>query len=200
MHTLQAIENRRSVKYYDPEHVMPEHDVNELLRLATLSPTAFNQQNWRFVVVHDAEQRRRIRAIAWDQPQVTDASLFVVLCADTKAWEKEPHRYWQHAPKEYNDFAVAGIGQFYRGREQLQRDEAMRSCGIAGQTLLLAATAMGYDTCPMAGFDAEELGGILKLPDDHVIGMAVAIGKGTKAAWPRPGQLPVSEVVVSNHF
>lgn len=199
MDTMQAIETRRSVKHYDLEHVMPEEDIQELLRLAILSPTSFNQQNWRFVLVRDLELRAQIRAAAWDQRQVTDASLFVVLCADTKAWDKEPRRYWQHAP-EYNDLAVEGIGLFYRGREQVQRDEAMRSCGIAAQTLMLAATALGYDTCPMIGFDADEVGRLLRLPADHVIGMAVAIGKGTKAAWPRPGQLPLAEVVVTDRF
>ena len=48
---------------------------------------------------------------------------------------------------------VPMMGKFYDGQEQLQRDEAMRSTGLAGQTLMLAAKAMGYDSCPMVGFD-----------------------------------------------
>ena len=199
MDTLKAIESRRSVKHYDKAHVMPDADLHELLRLAILSPTSYNQQNWRFVLVRDPTLRDMIRAAAHDQRQVTDASLFVLLCADTQAWAKEPRRYWQHAP-EYNELALKGIDLLYRGREQMQRDEAMRSCGIAAQTLMLAATAMGYDTCPMIGFDAEEVGRLINLPGDHVIGMAVVIGKGTKAPWPRPGQLPLGEVVVNDRF
>lgn len=200
MDTKQAIEKRRAVKQYDATHSMTSEEVNKLLSLAILSPTAFNIQNWRFVVVTDAELRKQIRAVAWDQPQVTDASLFIILCADLKAWEKKPGRYWINAPKEVQEFIVPAIDAYYRGKDQVQRDEAMRSCGIAAQTLMLAAKSMGYDSCPMDGFDFDKVADIIKLPPDHVIAMFVAIGKGTKEAWPRGGQLDLDEVVVKNSF
>lgn len=200
MDTKQAIEKRRAVKQYDATHSMTSEEVNKLLSLAILSPTAFNIQNWRFVVVTDAELRKQIRAVAWDQPQVTDASLFIILCADLKAWEKKPGRYWINAPKEVQEFIVPAIDAYYRGKDQVQRDEAMRSCGIAAQTLMLAAKSMGYDSCPMDGFDFDKVADIIKLPPDHVIAMFVAIGKGTKEAWPRGGQLDLDEVFVKNSF
>ena len=200
MNTEEAIKSRRSVKHYDPAHRMTDEEINKLLSLAILSPTAFNIQNWRYVVVSDRELRKRIRAEAWDQAQVTDTSLFIVLCADLKSWEKEPARYWQNASKEVQDFMVPAIDSYYRGKEQVQRDEAMRSCGIAAQTLMLAAKSMGYDSCPMDGFDFDKVAELIKLPDDHVIAMFVAIGKGTKDAWPRPGQLALGEVVIENSF
>ncbi len=200
MNTFDAIAQRRAVKYYDAEHHMSEEEIERLLSSALLSPTAFNIQNWRFVVVSDQELRREIRAVAWDQAQVTDASLFIVLCADLKAWEKEPERYWRNAPAEVSDFLVPAIDNYYRGRDQVQRDEAMRSCGIAAQTLMLAATDMGYDSCPMDGFDFSAVGKLINLPEDHVIAMFVAIGKGIKEAMPRGGQLPLDEVVIQNRF
>jgi len=200
MKTEEAIKTRRAIKHYDPAHRMTAEEINNLLSLAMLSPTAFNIQNWRYVVVSDRELRKRIRAEAWDQAQVTDASLFIVLCADLKSWEKEPARYWQNAEKEVQDFMVPAIDDYYRGKEQVQRDEAMRSCGIAAQTLMLAAKSMGYDSCPMDGFDFDKVAELIRLPDDHVIAMFVAIGKGTKDAWPRPGQLALDEVVIENSF
>jgi len=200
MKTEEAIKTRRAIKHYDPAHRMTADEINNLLSLAMLSPTAFNIQNWRYVVVSDRELRKRIRAEAWDQAQVTDASLFIVLCADLKSWEKEPARYWQNAEKEVQDFMVPAIDDYYRGKEQVQRDEAMRSCGIAAQTLMLAAKSMGYDSCPMDGFDFDKVAELIRLPDDHVIAMFVAIGKGTKDAWPRPGQLALDEVVIENSF
>jgi len=200
MNTEDAIKTRRAIKHYDPAHRMTAEEINKLLSLAILSPTAFNIQNWRYVVVSDGGLRKRIRAEAWDQAQVTDASLFIVLCADLKSWENEPARYWQNASKEVQDFMVPAIDDYYRGKEQVQRDEAMRSCGIAAQTLMLAAKSMGYDSCPMDGFDFDKVAELIKLPDDHVIAMFVAIGKGTKEAWPRPGQLALDEVVIENAF
>jgi nitroreductase len=200
MNTKQAIESRRAVKYYDANHSMTPEEVNELLSLAILSPTAFNIQNWRFVVVTDTELRKQIRGVAWDQAQVTDASLFIVLCADLKSWEKKPDQYWVNAPKEVQEFIVPAIDDYYRGKDQVQRDEAMRSCGIAAQTLMIAAKSMGYDSCPMDGFDFEKVAELIQLPADHVIAMFVAIGKGTKETWPRPGQLALNDVVIKNSF
>lgn len=200
METLRAIEERRAVKHFDPEHDLTESELETLLSHALLAPTAFNIQNWRFVLVRDPQLRRQIREVAWNQAQVTDASVLIVLCADVNAWQKEPERYWKDAPQEVHDFIVPAIDQYYRGRESVQRDEAMRSCGIAAQTLMLTAKAMGYDSCPMDGFDYDAVGKLINLPKDHVVAMFVAIGKGTKEAWPRPGQLPMNEVVITDHF
>jgi nitroreductase len=200
MRVEDAIRARRSVKQYDSNHKMTDEEVNKLLSLAVLSPTAFNIQNWRFVVVTDPELRKQIREVSWDQSQVTDTSLFIVLCADLESWEKQPARYWINAPKEVQEFMLPAIDAYYRGKEQVQRDEAMRSCGIAAQTLMLTAKAMGYESCPMDGFDFEKVGQLINLPDNHVIAMFVAIGKGTKEVWPRPGQLTLDEVVIKNSF
>ncbi len=200
MDTFEAIETRRSVKQYDPDHRLTDEEIERLMSLALLFPTAFNIQNWRFVIVEDPELRKKIRAVSWDQAQVTDTSLFIILCADLKAWEKEPGRYWRTASKEVQDFLLPAIDQYYRGRDQVQRDEAMRSCGIAAQTLMLVARAMGYDSCPMDGFDFDAVGKLINLPDDNVIAMYVAIGKTVQPAHPRGGQLAKEEVIIKNQF
>lgn len=200
MDTLTAIKSRRSVKHYDPHHQMSEKEIAELLSLAILSPTAFNIQHWRFVVIQDRALREEIRAVSWMQPQITDASLLIVLCADLNAWCKNPERYWQNAPQDVREGVIAAIDDYYRNHEIRQRDEAMRSCGIAAQTLMLSAKAMGYDSCPMDLADLEAVGRLINLPQDHVIALFVAIGKGLREPWPRPGQLPLSEVVVTDQF
>lgn len=199
MKTEEAIKARRSIKEYDPAYKMTDDEINTLLSLGILSPTAFNIQNWRFVIVTDPELRKKIREVAWNQSQVTDASLFIVLCANLKSWA-QPDRYWVNAPEEVRNFMIPAIDEYYRGKEQVQRDEAMRSCGIAAQTLMLAAQSMGYDSCPMDGFDFDKVAELIKLPEDHIVTMFVAIGKGTKEPWPRPGQLQLDEVVITNTF
>jgi len=200
MKVSQAIETRRSIKGFDPQHRMSEAEIERLMSLALLAPTAFNIQNWRFVLVRDPELRKQVRAAAWDQAQVTDASLLVVMTADLKAWEKSPARYWKGAPQPVQDYLVPAIGQYYGGREQVQRDEAMRSCGMAAMTLMLAAREMGYDSCPMDGFDFDAVGKLINLPADHAISMFVAIGKQVREPWPRGGQLPMAEVVIGDRF
>jgi nitroreductase len=200
MDVRSAIETRRSTKYFDPLHEMPESDIREILSLAMLSPTAFNIQHWRFVVATDRALREELRAVSWMQPQVTDASLLIVLCADLRAWSKQPERYWRNAPPDVREGVLAAIEAYYAGREQVARDEAMRSCGIAAQTLMLAARDLGYDSCPMDLSDLDAVGKVLRLPEDHAVAMFVAIGKGTRAPWARPGQLDFEEVVVRDRF
>ena len=200
MDTIEAVRQRRAVKQYDPEHEMTGEEVDQLIGLAKLAPTAFNQQNYRFVLVRDAELRKQIREAAWDQAQVTDASLLIVICADLKAWEKDPARYWANAPAEVQDYMASAIDQYYRNREQVQRDEAMRSAGIAAQTIMLSAKSMGYDTCPMDGFDYDAVGKLINLPEDHVVAMFVVVGKAVQPAKPRPTQLTTDEVVIVDRF
>ncbi len=200
MNVSTAIENRRAIKAFDPSHRMSDAEVQQLFELAKLSPTAFNIQNWRFVVLKDPELRQQVRAAAWNQAQVTDASLLVVLTADLKSWEKEPRRYWRNAAQPVQDFMVSALDGYYRGKDQVQRDEAMRSCGMAAQTLMLAAQEMGYESCPMDGFDFDAVGQLINLPADHAIAMFVAIGKGTQAAHPRSGPVGLDEIVITDRF
>ena len=200
MNVTQAITERRSVKLFDPHHRMSEQEINQLMSLAMLSPTAFNIQNWRFVLVTDPVLRQQIRAASWNQAQVEEASLLIVLTADLNAWAKQPERYWKNAPKAASDVLVPMIGQYYQNNGQVQRDEAMRSCGMAATTLMLAAKEMGYDTCPMDGFDFAAVSKLLNLPADHIPTMFVVVGKALKAAAPRGGQLAMDEVVVYNQF
>ncbi len=200
MDVFEAIEKRRAVKLFDPEAEIRPEDERRMLDAARLAPTAFNMQNWRFVKVRDPEIRAGIRAAAWDQAQMTEASLLVVICADLKAWKRRPERYWSHAPAEFRDLIVRSMQDFYRGRPDMERDEAMRSCGLAAMNLMLAAEALGYHTCPMDGFDFDRVAELIALPEDHVIGLIVAIGRQRQPVWPRGGRLPAEEVEFEDGF
>ena len=200
METQQAIRERRSIKHYDPTHRMSEEEIRVLFENVILSPTSFNMQNWRFVVVTDPELRQQLRAAAWDQAQVTDASIVVLLCADKKAYARDSQRYWRNASKSVQQAIVPMIEKLYDGNEALQHDEAVRSCGIAAQTLMLAAKDMGYDTCPMVGFDSAKTAKLINLPQDHEIILMVVVGKALRPAAERGGQLSLDEVLIRDRF
>lgn len=200
MNVLKAIKTRRAVKHFDPDHEMPESDLDTLLDAGRHAPTAFNIQHTRFLVVKDKALREKIRTLAWDQAQVTDASVLIVICADTKAWQKDPGRYWRLAPDEVREFMVGAIDQYYTGQEQAQRDEALRSCGLAAQNIMLAATELGYESCPMDGFDFKAVAEVIQLPADHLISMFVVVGKGTQPARGRSGPLDAQDQIFSDTF
>jgi len=200
MDTFQAIKERRAVKYYDPTHQLTKAEVDKIIELAMDSPSSSNIQHWRIVNVVDKGLRTELRAAAYDQAQVTDASLIFVIAADVKAWKKNPEYFWRNTAKETQSFMVTMLTNFYQGKEQLQRDEAFRSIGIIMQTIMLAVKAMGYDSCPMIGFDTDKVAKIIKLPEDHVIGAMVTIGKATKPAWPKAGYIDKEVAFIENNF
>jgi len=200
MNVSEAIEARRSVKHYDPDHVMPEQDLAELIRLTKLAPSSFNMQNYRILVVRDPETRQQIRAAAWDQPQVTDASVLFIMCSDLTAHLADPADYWAHAPEDVQNILGPMIKPFYEGNDTLIRDEAMRSAALAGMTLMLAAKDMGYDSCPMIGFDAAKVAELIHLPENYAIGFMIPVGKQAQPGWERGDRLPDEKVVTFDRF
>ncbi|MFG1372794.1 nitroreductase family protein [Xanthobacter oligotrophicus] len=195
-----AIETRRSFLHFDPSHEMSEAEIERLVSLAMLSSTPGNTQPWRFVVVRDLTLRKELRAAAFDQAQVTDASLLVIVTADPSAFQSDRERYSPTAGPETSKVVANSMMQFYTGREWLQRDDAVKSTGLAAMTLMLAAQDLGYNSCPMGGFDIDAVGRRIDLPETHVVSMFVTIGKPVSDAWHRGGQLPIGEVIVRDRF
>ena len=179
---------------------MTSDQIKFLMELAILSPTSYNQQNWRFIIATDQEFKDKISKAARDQAQPKDGSLVVVLCGDTNAWRKDPDRYWKNAPKTRQEQVTKALEKKYSDSMENRRDEVMKSCGFAAQTIMLAAKQMGLDSCPMRGFDYDELAKVINLPQDHIIAMMVVIGKALEPAGPRGGQLGLDEVVFENKF
>lgn len=198
---LSAIKNRRSFKNFDPQYTLSQEDLTAILDATRYTPTAFNIQNYRFLVVQDPEQREKLTKVAWNQPQINSCSALIVMCADMKAWEKEPRRYWADSPKDVQElYADQMIPAYYSGKEQVQRDEAFRSASMASYALMMVAQAYGLESCPMDGFDFDQVKQIINLPDDHELIMFVALGKAAAEPKPRPAMLPLKELVRFDRF
>ncbi len=200
MQALEAIYQRRAVKSFDTSYKISAADEKKLFEAAQQAPSSFNIQQWRFVNVKNPELRQKIQAAAWNQAQVTEASMLLILCADLNAHAKSPERYWVNAPEATRKVLVPMIKPFYDGKEQLARDEAMRSVGLIAQTLMIAAKGMGLDTGPMIGFDQAKVAELINLPVDHVIGMMIVVGKALNPAHPKGGFLPLNEIVKVDRF
>ena len=145
----KIVQDRRSIKYFDANHTMNKDEINELFKMTLLSPTAFNIQHWRFDVIENKELREQIKKISFNQSQVIDASLLVVISGDLDAWKKNPRKYWKNADENVQKMMESMITNFYMNKKEMQRDEVMRSCSMAAMTMMLCAKNMGYDSCPM---------------------------------------------------
>ena len=200
---FELVKARRAVKEFDDNFVMPEENLNKIITAAHFAPTAFNLQNYRFVVVKDKEERKSeaFDNACWNQTSKSaHSSALIILCADLEAWQKNPKRYWDNVPEDIQETMVGMIKNYYDGKDQIKRDEAHRSCAMAGMNIMLAAKALGYDTCPMDGFDYDALGKLINLPDDHIISYMVAVGKKAADPFQRPALLERDEIVIQEKF
>jgi nitroreductase len=170
---------RRSVKSYDPAHAVTDAELRALFELVALTPTSFNLQHQRFVVVRDPARKRALRAAAMNQPQVESASAAVVVLGKLDAHAGRGER----------------IENYYAGKPALARDEAIRSASLAAMTLMYAALDAGYASGPMIGFDPDAVARVIELPPGYVPVMLVVIGKPAGEPRPRADRLPLSESV-----
>lgn len=198
---FELVKDRRSTIAFDDNHVMPDADLEKLITAAHFTPTAYNIQNYRFVVKTDKKSRHDEAFIeaCWGQVKAATSSALIILCADKDAW-KRPKQYWQSADEETQDKMAGMIKDYYEGKERVQLDEAHRSCGMAGMSIMLAAEGLGYNSCPMDGFDYDKVGELINLPDDHVISFMIAIGKKTKEPFPRPTLLDRDDILIREKF
>lgn len=199
MNLTDAIRARRSVKHYDPEHRFTEEELRHLLGHTLLAPTSFNMQNWHFVVCTDKAVQEEICKAGWNQSQLKDASATVVLVGNHKGYLNFD-RTLRKAPDNIKEMFSGMIPGFYDKNEQLQRDESIRSISLAAQNMMLTAKDMGYDSCPMIGYDAKKVSEIIGLPDGHEALMIVTVGKAISPAQARMGLLNFEEVISIDRF
>ena len=199
MELSDAIRTRRAVKHYDPNNTLTDAELRDLLSAAALAPTSFNIQNRHFIAVVDEERKNQLQKAAWGQELVRDASVVVVIAGDLKS-HLRTDRYLRNTPAPVREQVEPMISDFYNDKDALLRDEACRSAGLAAMNLMLTATSLGFDSCPLIGFDPVQVSQVIGLDDDHPPLMLVAVGKGAKPAWGRLGLLSLEEQVSVDTF
>jgi nitroreductase len=175
---------------------LSEDETSQLLSLTALSLSAFNVNNCRFVVVRDPDLRKQINKFSLNQTPLPPLASLIILCAELRNGEKNPGQ-------DGNGGSEAGASarkMVRRDHERLQRDEAMCSCGIAAQTFMLTAKAMGYDSWRLDGFHGEGVGKLINLPDDCVVGLLLLVGKNLRPSWPSASQPNINDLMVLDQF
>ena len=199
MEFKDVINTRRSLRDFDNSAEINDTDLNYIIDAARKTPTSFNIQNWRFVAIRDRGIKEKIKRAAWDQAQVGINSVLIAVCADLTAWNDDTERYWAANGEETAKHMASMTQGFYKDRPEVQRDEAMRSVGMAATAIMLAATDLGYQCSPMIGFDPAATGADINMPDGHVVGMLIAIGKSASLPYPKT-ELPRESVLIYDFF
>jgi nitroreductase len=181
----EAAEQRRSIRAYAPEPI-PRADIEELLRVTRLAPSAFNLQPWRFVVVESPAIKTQLAAAAYNQRQFVTAPAVIVLYTDmAEVLETVDETLHPGMPEAQRDAARQSVLNSFGKQSEADREAWAAGQGyIALGYLLLAAEAHGYQTSPMLGFDAQAVKRLLSLPANARVPALVAIGRGTEEGFP----------------
>ncbi|GEL08655.1 nitroreductase family protein [Salisediminibacterium halotolerans] len=201
---FQTMEERHSVRKYDPKAVITDEEIEDMLEKASTAPSSWNLQHWRFLVIDDEEKKQELLPIAYYQQQIVDSSVTVAILGDLQA-NLEADTIFQEAvdngfmTDEIKNTIVTQIHGAYEGETPFARDEAVLNASLAAMQLMLAAKAKGYDTCPMGGFQREPFIEAFNIPERYVPVMLLTIGKPAKEAH-ASARKAVSEVTVKNSF
>lgn len=204
MDVIQAIKERRSINFFEAGKEILDHKLKELLEIANLSPSSFNLQPWRVVVVKDTARKKVLRRCAFNQTKVEEASAVLIMVADPKGVEENLERAldsWQEL-----GYIKPDIKQTYRETaKNLYGDEdslrrkifAVKNTALYAMNIMLAAKGLGLETHPMDGFDEQCIKKEFNIPNDKIIPMLIAVGhlKSGITLLPRAFRRGLSEFV-----
>ena len=208
-----AIQERRATPSFED---VPIHtaDLEKIIRAGLEAPSGYNLQPWRFVVVRDREQRKKLCQAAFGQPKVEEASVVIVACGDPQGWKDgdleemlrigAEHGFTDPAGQERTRRAVTGFLGSAPGKaggaEPTWDLWANRHTMIALTTMMWAAETLGYDTAPMEGFMEDQVKALLKIPARVRVVALLAIGRLKGADKPYAGRFTPARTVFAEEW
>jgi nitroreductase len=208
MSLKNALEWRYATKQFDPTKKVSETDFNELLALMRLTPSSFGLQPWKFIVVETPQLREKIKTIAWNQSQITQASHLIVLTRPSTLTPQDVDRYitsiakTRNTPKEnlskYQDIILTFLSKMDDPQKKSWMEKQLY---IAFGFLMMACAIKHIDACPIEGFAPPELDSLLDLPKRGLNAIALcAIGYRAQtdhhATAPKV-RYPLSDIVIT---
>jgi nitroreductase len=197
---ISAIKQRSTTNHYDPSRSLSDKQITELVRFATMAPTAFNLQNWRFIAVRTPEAKARLRKVAWDQANITEAAVTFIVCGITADHNVMPDRLAPVVaagimPETMVPGWTGAAKSLYFEQPQRVRDEAIRTATFGATTLIFAAASMGLGSTPMIGFDSEGVASEFGLGPEDIPALLLAVGYATDENWPQKPRRPLTDVL-----
>jgi len=177
----QAIHDRRATPSFDGTPIPPQ-DLRQILEAGLHAPSGYNLQPWRFIVVQQPEQRKRLRAASYNQAKVEEASAVIVACGDRDGWRKDLDEMLRLGrangmPESYAAQAAEGVPGYLSSFTEAQMQGWLnKQVMLAFTSMLLMAEVLGYDTAPMEGFEQEKVCETLRLPMSYWVVALLAIG------------------------
>ncbi|PRM89499.1 NAD(P)H-dependent oxidoreductase [Aliarcobacter cryaerophilus] len=168
---MEAMDFRHACKIFDETKKIRSDDLNFILEAGRKSPSSFGQEPWKFLVITNPELKAKIRPFCWDQPQITTCSHLVVILAaieSTKPSSSEVLRKFNRREMP-QDMVEAYIKKYTSHLEDtFSSDEktlawTSRQTYIAMANMMTAAAVKGIDSCPIEGFEKQNVEKVLNL-------------------------------------
>jgi nitroreductase len=208
----EAITERRATPSFDGSPV-PDEALSMILRAGLESPSGYNLQPWRFVVVRSAEQKRRLREAAMGQAKVEEAGAVIVCCGDPDAprgsnldevlAEAAEHGFSEEQNRMVRESVSSVFGKPAENAMGVAPDWAVwvnRHVMIAFTTMMWTAEVLGYDTAPMEGFFEDKVKSVLNIPDSIRVVALLGIGKLKGLDKPYAGRHAMSSVCFAENW
>ena len=190
---IEAMNFRHACKKFDPDRKIPEQEFQQILEFGRLSPSSFGMEHWRFKVIQTPEKRKALREACWNQPQVTEASHVVVVCAITK--DVKPGQNYvekifarRKLPPEATQAYLQRYAEFHKTEVEPCMSTyawSAKQCYIALANMMTGAASLGIDSCPMEGTSKTEIEKVLAL-DTEKYEEAVVVAFGYRAGEQTP--------------
>lgn len=201
---IDVLLDRRATMHFRPDPV-PDEYLNAILALAGHAPSGYNLQPWRFIVVRNEENRKRLQKVAFNQPKVAEAPVVIICLGMKKEWKNR-------ADEVFKEGAERGAGQIeswekardgaikYISNGQQMDVWVTRHSMIAFTCMMLAAEAYGFNTAPMEGFDPQGVKTEFGIPDEAEVVAMLAIGQGVDAPKAYPGRFALNTIVYGEKY
>ncbi|HET9838046.1 MAG TPA: nitroreductase family protein [Candidatus Angelobacter sp.] len=209
----QVIKERRATPSFED---VPIHaaDLEKIVRAGLEAPSGYNMQPWRFIVVRDREQKKKLSQAAFGQPKIAEAGAVIVACGDPQGWNdgdldemlriSAGHGFTDKAAQDRIRGAVTGLLGSTPGKAGgLEPDLGIwvnRQTMIALTTMMWTAETLGYDTAPMEGFMEDQVKALLKVPERVRVVALLAIGRLKGQDKPYAGRFPIERTVFAEEW
>jgi len=170
MDIISKLNTRYATKVFDPTKKVSDADMEKLLEAIRLSASSYGLQPYKVLVVKDPKIRAELRKVAWNQPQITDASALLVFAVKYEANRSTVDEFINLTAKTRNlsKESLEGYSDMMKGSLQNMNQEQIetwvsKQAYIALGFGLVAAAVLDLDACPMEGFSALDFDKILDI-------------------------------------
>jgi len=199
---MKAMAFRHACKHFDVSKTIPQEKFESILEVARMSPSSFGMEPWRLIVVRDPALRKALKSSCWNQAQITEASELVIFTTDND--EVRSGTPYVRSMFERRGLEGEGLDTYmsiYKSylsliecHEDLLENWTAKQCYIACANMMTYAATLQIDSCPIEGFDKEQIEAVLDLPQGRSAALICAFGYRVDSQSAQI-RLPISKIV-----